>query len=53
MNPVHLEFEELMIAETVGLAFHRFDFVVRAFEWQFKIDDARRKLKRLYPTIKT
>jgi len=25
----------------------------RGVDWQFKIDDARRKLKRLYPTIKT
>ena len=25
----------------------------RGVEWQFKIDDARRKLKRLYPKIKT
>jgi len=25
----------------------------RAVEWQFEVDDARRKLKRLYPKIKT
>jgi hypothetical protein len=25
----------------------------RGVDWQFKIDDARRKLKRLYPKIKT
>ncbi len=25
----------------------------RGVDWQFKIDDARRKLKRLYPVIKT
>ena len=25
----------------------------RAVDWQFKIDDARQKLKRLYPKIKT
>ena len=25
----------------------------RGVDWQFKIDDARRKLKQLYPTIKT
>lgn len=25
----------------------------RGVDWQFKIDDARRKLKRLYPNIKT
>ena len=25
----------------------------RGIDWQFKIDDARRKLKRLYPKIKT
>ena len=25
----------------------------RGIDWQFKIDDARTKLKRLYPKIKT
>jgi len=25
----------------------------RGVDWQFKIDDARQKLKRLYPRIKT
>jgi hypothetical protein len=25
----------------------------RGVDWQFKIDDARQKLKRLYPKIKT
>jgi hypothetical protein len=25
----------------------------RSVDWQFKIDDARQKLKRLYPEIKT
>jgi hypothetical protein len=25
----------------------------RGVDWQFKIDDARRKLKRLYPKFKT
>jgi len=32
MNALDLEFEKLEISEAVGLPFHRFDFVVGAFE---------------------
>jgi len=31
----------------------RTNSIQRGVDWQFKIDDARRKLKRLYPKIKT
>jgi hypothetical protein len=32
---------------------HKTNAKQRGVDWQFKIDDARRKLKRLYPKIKT
>ena len=37
MDAEYFEFEELGVSEPVGLAFHGFDFVVRAFQRRFGV----------------
>ena len=41
------------LASEIGVWSEKTNEKQRGVEWQFKIDDARRKLKRLYPKIKT
>jgi hypothetical protein len=43
---------ELLCSE-IGIWSEKTSEKQRGVDWQFKIDDARRKLKRLYPKIKT